>query len=117
MRGGRQVSVGARGGPWLIHLFDVSVQVGIRGKTWIGWGSGTALLVDAPVALLAHHREAREHEGIEVAVDGPAHAAEVAGQVVESDAAPTPGQSLDQLPLPRELVPPHRCRRAGRAWE
>jgi hypothetical protein len=65
-------------------------------------------VVDAPVALLAHHREAREHESIEVAVDRPAHAAEVTGQVVQMDAAPAPGEPLDELPLPRELVSAHR---------
>jgi hypothetical protein len=68
-------------------------------------------VVDAPVALLAHHGEAREHQRVEVAVDRPAHAAEVPGQVVQVDAAPAPGESLDELPLPRELISAHRLSR------
>jgi hypothetical protein len=64
-------------------------------------------VVDASLATLAHHREACEHQGVEVAVDGAAHAAELFGQLVQLTPCAALRQPLDELPLPGELVAPH----------
>jgi hypothetical protein len=62
----------------------------------------------ASFALLADHREAREHQRVEIAVDGAPHHLEIRGEIVERDAGAALREPLDQLPLPRELVAPHR---------
>jgi hypothetical protein len=65
----------------------------------------------AAVALLGDHREARVLERVQVAVDRAPHTAERLGQVVEVRAPAAARQSLDQLPLARELVASHRASR------
>ena len=64
-------------------------------------------VVDAALSAFADHREARKHQGVEIAVDGAAHAAEFFGQIVQRRPGSALGQSLDQLPLARELVATH----------
>ena len=63
---------------------------------------------DAVVALLAHQREARVHEGVQVPVDRAAHDTHVLCQLVQADAVAAVREPLDQLPLARELVASQR---------
>ena len=62
---------------------------------------------DVSVALLAHHRKARVHQRVEIAVDSATHAAEVFGQVAQAHAPPASREVLDELPLACELVAAH----------
>ena len=65
---------------------------------------------DATLAAFRENREAGRHQRVEIPVDGAAMTLEVVREVVEPDAPATARQSLDEPPLPRQLISPHAPR-------